>query len=198
MDLLQNGVRARVCPPLSMNARSRLRAATRTEHAAIDQLFSRFDLSQAAGYRSFLGAVAAAHTGIEDALDAAGAADLLDDWSERRRTHLLRADLADLDIKIGGVIAPSDFSTEAQVLGGIYVLEGSRLGGALLSSRLAPGTPARFLTAAARPGAWRNLLLLLDHRLDTPAELDLAVGAARACFRQFERAAISETEPFVA
>lgn len=195
---LQHDIRERLSPPLPMIARSRLREATRAEHAAVDALFSRFDLSQAAGYRSFLRATASAHLGIEAALDAAGAARLVADWPERRRGDLLRADLADLGIKAGEGIAPPAFSSEAEVLGGIYVVEGSRLGGALLSSRIAPGTPARFLTAPARPGAWRNLLVLLDRHLDDPAQLELAVSAARACFRRFERAAISEMELLVA
>jgi len=181
-----------------MTARSRLREATRVEHATIDRLFSRFNLAQALGYRAFLRALARAHIGIEDALTAAGAASLVDDWPERRRADLLRADLADLDIETGGEIAPPAISTEAEVLGGMYVVEGSRLGGALLSSRIAPEMPARFLTAPVPPGAWRNLLILLDHRLDDPAKLDLAIGAARACFQHFERAAISEMEQLVA
>lgn len=181
-----------------MTVRSRLREATRAEHVAVDALFSQFDLSQVTGYRSLLRTMAKAHIGLEAALDAAGAARLVEDWPARRRGGLIRADLTDLGIEAGDGIDPPGFPTEAEVLGGIYVVEGSRLGGALLSSRIAPGTPMRFLTAPARPGAWRNLLALLDRHLDHPAQLDLAVSSARACFRHFERAAISEMETLVA
>jgi hypothetical protein len=41
------------------------------------------------------------------------------------------------------------------------------------------------------------LLALLDDRLDSPARLDWAVAAARACFRCFERSALREMEPLL-
>lgn len=178
-----------------MTPRSQLREQTRPEHEAVDRLFSRFDLAQTAGYRSFLCALARAHLGIEEGLDAAGAASLVADWPERRRADLLRADLADLGIEAPRSAGTPSLATEAEMLGAIYVIEGSRLGGAVLSSRLAGEAPARFLAARARPGAWRQLLALLDARLDDPASLGSAVAAARACFRCFERSAVTQMEP---
>ena len=129
-----------------MTPRSPLRDLTRAEHEAVDRLHTRFDLSQAAGYRAFLSAQASAFLAIEAALYSAGAADLVEDWPERRRSELLKADLAELGINPPrGQAPPLPF--EADLLGGIYVLEGSRLGGAVLSSRHPAGAPSRFLAA---------------------------------------------------
>ena len=174
--------------------RSPLRDLTRAEHEAVDRLYSRFDLSQAAGYRAFLAAQASAFLAIEAALDSAGAADFVEDWPERRRSELLKADLAELCIDPPRGEAPP-LPSEADLLGGIYVLEGSRLGGALLSSRLPAGTPARFLAARSRPGAWRKLLILRDRKLERAEAREAAAEAARAAFRCFEQSALTQLEP---
>ena len=143
-------------------------------------------------------AQASAHLGVESALDEAGAAAVLPDWPERRRADLVRADLAELGAELPRPAAAPEFRNEAQLLGGIYVLEGSRLGGSVLSSRIAAGAPARFLRADAKPGAWRNLLILLADRLKGDPDLEMAAAAARACFACFEQAALLELEPVIA
>lgn len=194
---MQHRSDARLSVPLPMKPRSPLRDLTRAEHEEVDKLYSRFDISQAAGYRSFLSAQASAHLAIEGALDAAGAANVLEDWPGRRRGELVRADLAELGIEARGRAAPPPLRTDAEILGAVYVLEGSRLGGAVLSTRLSDGAPARFLTAPSRAGAWRKLLVLLDRRLDGPPAMQAAAGAARACFRCYAQAASLELEPLV-
>ena len=195
---MPQGANARVSAVLPLRPRSPLRDLTRAEHAEVDELFSLFDISKDAGYRAFLSALSSAHLSIEAALDAAGAASIVDDWSARRRGHLVRADLADLGLEAGHPAGPPPLRTDAEMLGAIYVLEGSRLGGAVLATRLANGAPARFLTAPSRPGAWRDLLMLLNDRLEGSAERDVAAGTARACFRCFAEAASLELEPRVA
>jgi heme oxygenase len=176
------------------NVRSRLRDATRREHGAVDAAFSRFDLSRAGEYAAFLSRQAAAHLPTERALDQAGAGTILPDWAARRRAGLLEADLAELGVARPAPIAPPVFDTEAALLGGLYVLEGSRLGAAVLRRRLAAETPARFLAAASPQGAWPGLLTLLEERLSREGELDEAVGAARAVFRCFELAGSREVD----
>lgn len=178
-----------------MTPRGVLRALTRAEHAAVDQLFLTFDLSEATGYRSFLMAQGSAHIAIEDALEVAGAARVLDDWPGRRRGDLLRADLAEIGPRPLHPVPPPAFRTDAEILGGIYVLEGSRLGGAVLSRKVAADAPTRFLAGPSFAGAWRSVQALLDRRLDSPSSIDAAVEAARACFRCFELAGRLELEP---
>lgn len=171
-----------------------LRSATSAEHAEVDRLFSAFDLSQPAGYRAFLAAQAPAYLGIERSLDSAGAGRLVDDWPQRQRAALLHADLEDLGMEPRAEAAVLRFSSDPALLGGVYVLEGSRLGGALLARSIPPGAPARFLRAPAPPGAWRSLLRVLDDRLRSPSDLELAVDAARASFGCFAQAAAQQLE----
>lgn len=70
--------------------------------------------------------------GVEDALNEANAEIHLPDWHERRRTMALRSDLNLMGLAIPEPAQVTPFRGEAEVLGAIYVLEGSRLGGAVL------------------------------------------------------------------
>lgn len=168
-------------------ARAALRQATAAHHDRVDQIFSRADLTHREGYGRFLLVQAAAHLSAEEALGRAGAASVLPDWPARRRADLLRADLAAL-----GLSAAQDgamvFAGPEEVLGGVYVLEGSRLGGALLRRQVPPGLPSTFL-GASDPLGWRRLLALLEQRLVTDAQRAAAIIAAARVFAAFEAAA---------
>ena len=114
-----------------------LRAATQGAHARVDAAFSRFDLTCREDYADFLTVHARVVPGLEQALDRAGAGALLADWPERRRGGALLADLADLEAPIPACAAAQvDFADPSEALGGLYVLEGSRLGGAVLARRV--------------------------------------------------------------
>lgn len=171
-----------------MNARAALRAATRADHERVDALYSRFDLTRAADYRLFLAAQAAAHIPVEEALDRAGAGAVLPDWEQRRRAELLRRDLDETGAEAALAMPAPNFSGFPALLGGLYVIEGSRLGGALLKRGLPAGTPARFLDAPADPGAWRRLIATIDTSIGAPDEIAAATSAAQAVFRLFEAA----------
>lgn len=178
-----------------MTARAALRAATADEHRKVDAAFSRFHLGNETGYRGFLLAQAGGFLPVEAELDEAKAEAILPDWPQRRRADLLRADLAELN-----VTAPEPFSTptflsiKAPLLGAIYVLEGSRLGGALLKQSVPSHFPRRFLEARQAAGSWRKLLQTLDDLLIRPGDLEAAVSAAREVFARFERAANAQLE----
>lgn len=173
-----------------MTARAALRAATAEEHRKVDTAFSRFRLGDETGYRDFLLAQAAGFLPIEQALDEGGAAGILPDWPERRRGDLLRADLADLNVTLPEpFFAPDFISVKASMLGAIYVLEGSRLGGAVLKRTVPGHFPRRFLEARQAAGSWRTLLQALDEFLIRPGDLDAAITAAREVFARFEQAA---------
>lgn len=179
-------------PPVRTAAgttRLRLRNETAADHAVVDEIYSRFDLGEPHGYRAFLEAQYACFAPIEQALAVGGAGDLLDDWPARRRAPLLSADLADLGADSpapGPSTAP--LATPAAALGAIYVLEGSRFGGALLARRLWTGAPARFLGGGADPAAWRGLLAVMDRHLSNEADMAVAAGAARSVFAAFAAA----------
>jgi len=169
----------------TFSARGALRTATAAHHERVDAVFSRYDLTNRNAYARFLQAQAGAYLPVEAALACAGAATLVPDWDSRRRAARLTADLAVL-----GVAAPDDetdiaFDDDAAVLGGVYVLEGSRLGGAMLARGVPEAFPKRFL-ASDQSANWRHLLDLLEHRLISPAERSSAVESASRVFMLFE------------
>jgi heme oxygenase len=173
-----------------MTARAALRAATAEEHKKVDTAFSRFRLADETGYRAFLRAQAGGFLPIEAALDRGNAAGILADWPARRRGDLLRADLADLNVTAPELFLAPDFvSGKAPMLGAIYVLEGSRLGGAVLKKAVPSQFPRRFLEASQAAGSWRSFLQALDEFLTRPDDLAAAITAAREVFARFEEAA---------
>lgn len=168
-----------------MSARAVLRAITRHDHEQVDRIYARFDLTTVAGYRCFLTAIAAAHLPVEAALDRWNAHVILPDWAGRRRAQALRSDLIELGAEIPVGLHAPEFSSVPALLGGLYVVEGSRLGGAMLRRSLPPGSPAHFLGAAAEPGSWRTLLDKIDGSLQAPDDVEIASAAASAVFSVF-------------
>lgn len=170
-----------------MSAHKALRAGTAEAHERVDQLFSRYDLASLGSYRVFLLAQAEAHLPAERALEAGGVERLIVDWPGRRRAALLIEDLAELGVEPGSG-EPPRLANPAALLGAVYVLEGSRLGGAVLKRGLPEAAPRRFLSAPQQPGAWRKLLALLDESLYEAETIAAACAAANQVFGLFERA----------
>lgn len=171
-----------------MSARSALRDGTRAEHERVDRLFGRLDLTAPLDYRLFLIAQAAAFLPVEAALEQAGVESIIPDWSERRRSQPLRDDLAALEAPLPAFETAPELAGASAILGAVYVVEGSRLGGAMLRRGLADSIPQSFLRHSQGSGAWRKLLETLDHSLYETAALDTALRAARAVFGCFETA----------
>ena len=172
-----------------MRARQALRAATVAEHERVDALFSAWDLGSEAGYGRFLAVQAAAFLPIEAALGDAGAAEALPCWPQRQRSALLAQDLARLGVPCAAPVAPPPFADEAALLGGIYVLEGSRLGGAVLRRGVPAHLPQSFLSAPQPRGSWAKLLAKLDSALNGEGEFISAVTSAKRVFSCFAAAA---------
>jgi heme oxygenase len=169
-----------------------LRAATRAAHDRVDALFAAFDLASRVDYGRFLAVQAAACLPVEDALARGGAEVLLPGWTASRRSPLRMADLAELDLPVPAPIAFRDFASTAALAGGAYVLEGSRLGGAMLARAVPAALPRRFLAAGTRP--WKLLIARLDQLLASDAERRVAISSARDVFALFARAANLSTQ----
>lgn len=171
-----------------------LRNATRADHDRVDAVFGGFDLADRADYTAFLRAHAAALLPVERALDHAGAEAVVPDWAERRRAYRLVQDLHDLGEPVAAV-APADLAltTPAAILGALYVIEGSRLGGAMLARRVAADLPRRYL-AASDPARWRSLIALIERTLTGPQQREQALGAARAVFGLFAEAGMAQAK----
>ena len=177
-----------------MSAHSILRAATRAAHDRVDALFGDLDLTRPADYREFLTAQAAAFLPAEAALDAAGAARLFPGWGQTHRSHLLRADLEALGLAVPAPIAAPEMASVAAVAGAAYVLEGSRLGGAILARRVPANGSCRFLSATHPPGQWKVFLSRLELLLQTDVERRNAVTSAERMFGVFALAASLHSE----
>jgi heme oxygenase len=169
------------------SARMSLRDATSQHHQRVDAAFSSVTLSDRESYARFLLAQAAAHIPAEHALERGGIAAVIPDWPTRRRSAALEADLAEVGESIPRPIGDLVLDGEAALLGALYVLEGSRLGGTVLKRALPAGFPARFL-GGVDSAAWRSLLERLDARLHDDADLQRAITAAGDVFALFETA----------
>jgi heme oxygenase len=171
-----------------------LRSATAAAHERLDTLYSRLDLRLSDDYARFLTSQAATFIPVEAALAAAGAEAVFPGWSDRRRADSLRADLAYLGLATPPPAPSPLFEDDDALLGGLYVLEGSRLGAAVLAGDVAAGSPNAFLRPET-PAAWRAFTALLDHHLTSDASIDRAAAAANAVFAVFELSASAVLEP---
>lgn len=138
------------------SAVAELRRATAASHDAVDAAFGAHDLSDRAAYRAFLLAHARALPAAEAAMAALDFAHTLSP-----RTPLLAADLAALGEPMP---APLPFAVEddAARWGVLYVVEGSRLGGAMLAKQVPAGLPKAYLAAVHPSGQWRTIRTAID------------------------------------
>ena len=168
-----------------MSASATLRARTTPCHEDVDAAFGGFRLDEAESYRAFLIAHARALAAAEAALVAFAG---LPAW--RPRMPLLAQDLADLCVPPPTPL-PFELEAGAPVWGALYVVEGSRLGGAMLARQVGRGLPRRYLDAAFGSGEWRTLRLAIDEEAGRhgPEWLEQAIGGAEACFALYRRAA---------
>ena len=163
-----------------------LRAATFECHQRVDEIYSAAQLDDRMSYGNFLCAQAAALLPVEAALDQSGIADLVEDWAERNRGRLLIRDMAELGIPRPEPIGRPIWSGPSEMLGALYVLEGSRLGGKLLRRSVPTDFPTNFL-AAEHLGSWALFLIRLGKIVDTDAARTDAITGARAVFSLFEK-----------
>lgn len=139
-----------------MSAIALLRQATGAAHDAVDAAFGAHDLSDAAAYRAFLIAHARALPAAEAAMAPLPFA----------RTLPLRAPLLATDLAALGEAMPPPFpfdvGDDAARWGVLYVVEGSRLGGAMLARQVPASLPSAYLGAVHGPGQWRAIRSALD------------------------------------
>ena len=167
----------------SEGAVAALRAATAADHDRVDALFGGYDLADRESYARFLVAHARAVPAVETALAAFGRLP-----GGVARAPLLTEDLADLDVAPPSALAFALPDDAAAGWGALYVLEGSRLGGAMLARQVGAGLPGRYLGAGHGPGGWRAVLAGLEAAAEGSAWLERAVAAARATFALYGRA----------
>lgn len=162
---------------------ARLRDATASDHDAVDAGFGRYDLRDADDYRAFLIAHARALPAVEAWLDGIPGLSAV-----RSRVEALAADLAalgeEMPVPMNFDLAPS----KAAGWGAMYVVEGSRLGGIMLSRSVPDGMPSAYLGARHLSGEWRTLLAAIDRQPADEAWIADAVAGAKAAFALYRRA----------
>lgn len=173
--------------------RFRLKDATAEAHARLDARMADQDLSDRGVYGRFLQAHAAVIGPAERALEQAGVSRLLADWPERRRAPALTSDMDRLRLTGGGAWEPV-IAGEAESFGALYVLEGSRLGGRILASRVEASSDAdvreavAYLNHGVGERLWMSFLNSLEASVDTRAGLARAQCSALSVFTAFSDA----------
>lgn len=168
-----------------------------SSHDRVDAAFGRYDLSRRNDYSTFLLSHATVLPAIEEILEHAGIDLLLPDWDARRRRGALMSDLSALNLRAPAPFGIAPPEGPAALLGAAYVLEGSRLGSALLLRQArAGGDPAiqgatAYLSHGQGEGLWASFLDVLE--TSGPARQSPAQVAegARATFMAFEAAALT-------
>ena len=173
-------------PVIGEGFHARLRAVTRPSHDEVDTLFGGYDLADSASYSRFLTAHATALVPIEDWF---GRTRLTPTWAGRKEA--LYADLAALGLCLPH-FEPLDWARDEPARwGAAYVLEGSRLGGAMLSRTVPDDLPRAYLSSVHAPGAWRAFLAALDEHAQAggPEWEVAAVASAERVFALYAQAA---------
>ncbi len=127
------------------HVREALRTGTAETHQALDALWDGKSLAERGHYLRFLAASAAALLPIEAGLAASRVDILVPDWPLRRRSDAITADLAGFGVAVPAA-DPVAFGSPKAMLGTLYVLEGSRLGGRCCCAR-----PRRATTRRSAP-----------------------------------------------
>lgn len=178
--------------PLHAPARvlSQLRAATRSRHGRIDGLMDLRRLREPGRYAAILRAFHAFLGAWEPAVAAALPAPWPAWLRARSRLAFLRRDLAVLGLdEEDADIALPPLRTAAAAWGSVYVLEGSALGGQVITRSLAEAGLHPHHGAAyfhgwgdATAAMWREFRAMLEHELSQPQALEQACDAACRTF----------------
>ena len=152
-------------------------------HQRVDELYSGFLLESPAEYSAFLKAHARALMPLEKLARP-----------ESPRLPQLMEDLTALGEALPEPLAAEAEADEAFRWGALYVLEGSRLGGAVLERRVAPGLPRAYLKAVHGQGSWIAFQQALDMAGDGAGQewIDSAIQGAEAAFALFAAGAAAE------
>lgn len=147
-----------------------LKRATDAAHTRVEGIIGAAGMfASLEGYRRYLAGTLDIRRHYEAVADYSGTVHVWPRWPGRRVAHLVAQDLADL----GGAAPPSDKKAiealkPAELLGALYVLEGSSLGARVLFKSvsafgLSASHGARHLHAQAGEAAiWREFVAMLE------------------------------------
>jgi heme oxygenase len=181
------------------NILKRLKLETAAEHAAIEAATGVMDpqLSREA-YRAYLERTFGFYLVVEQQLRSLGAWEALGlPASEREKLPLLAEDIVLLGnlepASVRACDAAPEWTSTAEAVGGAYVLEGSTLGGRVISRhllrRFGPDVPLTFLDCygAETREKWQSFGAALERFATSRQVEDRIIAGARATFRSFTR-----------
>jgi heme oxygenase len=159
-----------------MKLSEKLKTATKAEHDKLDKLSSMkrvtSDEVNLADYKNYLKAFYLIHSRIEDDVYE-GCSEYIDGINSNRRMSHLINDLNKLNIDFETVVPESENQFELnnlELLGALYVIEGSRLGGKYISNHLSSqldldNSELKFLSAAPSM-KWSVIISFLNKQPD--------------------------------
>ena len=167
-----------------------LKRAADKSHARVEDIVQGAGMfASREGYRRYLAATFLMRATYERLLDDSGAAALWPEWRSRKIADLVALDIADLGGEATAAEIPQHRFSTAELLGVLYVLEGSSLGARVLVKSVAdmdltPTYGARHMfRQAGDRGAWRSFIAMMEAAPDAPSH-----DAANATFAAFANA----------
>lgn len=159
-----------------------VRAATASDHRRTEESFAGALAALPASYGAYLQAHALAFPAVGRALSAGF------DWQPwQDRWDDLQQDLRALGLDAPRAMPLNPAASAAEGLGMAYVLEGSRMGSAVLLKSIPEHLPAAYLRGGLALAPWRRLKDLLAAA--DPATSDAVIAGARKAFNAFSIAA---------
>lgn len=179
---------------LSQQFLKRLRDETRPLHDALDSSVSARRLMsddvQRKDYEDYLVRFAGI-VGYYEATIFPLAAEVIDDIDERKKLHLLRSDMSEIDEQALPVFSGFTELTLPHVMGYMYVMEGSTLGGAVMYKHLhshgvASETDGRFfLGYGADTGRrWKSFIETFTQYVIANDVADEVIAGAKIAFQR--------------
>ncbi|TYC53403.1 biliverdin-producing heme oxygenase [Rhodobacterales bacterium] len=165
-----------------------LREATTPLHEQLDLTVSEHPISTRLGYSRFLHMHASVIPAAESWLIERPEFQTLPDASERLRGKQLKEDLDAFDMSPPSQASMSFLNDDSSVAGICYVLEGSRLGAAHLSSLLKNSGseyPTAFLRHGRERSLWKSYLTWLGKQDFSPTATETAAQSARLLFEVY-------------
>ena len=164
--------------PLEAPIRFFLAEQTRALHDVLDARATAFDLSTQDGLKAFLTFLHRGIAAIEAGLEQFRIGDVFSDWHSRKRADILAAEAGALSDKATPLL---QFRSEPEAWGGLYVLEGSRLGARVLLNSSPFSKNSQFLASSAASSYWPEFLRYLDEADDRLKNRgDMVEGAKRS------------------
>lgn len=182
----------------SFSRAQNLKAATADVHDNVDKSIMAHDpFANKQSYLAFLSLQYYFLKDVSALYEHRELSELINDLPSRRRLGMLEQDFADLAAELPrAFLAPeiSDSTDFATALGWLYVVEGSKVGAAMLGKQAQAKLPvsadngARYLAGpgAGRGSAWRELVNVIDSIELNDAQENALINGARQAFSRFQ------------